>query len=262
VGIATIIGMLIGLGAVCYGCMGEELQVSSLKSFVDVVAIVLIVGGAASVVLIGFSMKQVLALPAVLMVTIKAKTESPVDLINKLVQFAEIARRDGILALEGVTESVKDPFLVRGIQLAVDGTDPELIEKIMSTELDNLTDRHNTQKRMVDKLTLYTPAWGLAATVIGLILMFKALKKDVDPGEIGKGFAIALTATMYGVLGANALFGPLGDKLLAIHEEEMLIKNIIVRGVLAIQSGDNPRIVEQKLRVFLPPKLRATESTT
>jgi len=260
VGIATIIGIVVGLFAVLYGCTEGHFSLSHLASFIDVIAIVLMVGGAASVVLMGFSMKQVLTLPAVFMVTLKAKTESPVELINKIVQFAEIARRDGILALEGVTQGVKDPFLVRGIQLAVDGTDPELIEKIMTTELDSITERHNTHKRMVDKLTLYTPAWGLAATVIGLIIMFKALKKDVDPGEIGKGFAIALTATMYGVLGANALFGPLGDKLLAAHEEEMLIKNIIVRGVLSIQSGDNPRIVEQKLRVFLPPKLRATET--
>jgi chemotaxis protein MotA len=260
VGISTIIGLIVGAVAVLYGMMGEELSVESLKSFFDVVAIVLMGGGMISVLFMGFSLKQVLSFPSVFLVCLKAKTEPPVELINKLVQFAEIARRDGILALEGVTENVKDPFLVRGIQLAVDGTDPELIEKIMNTEVDSMAERHVTHKRMLDKLTLYTPAWGLAATVIGLILMFKALKKDVDPGEIGKGFAIALTATMYGVLGANAFWGPLADKLLSAHEEEMLIKNIVVRGVLAIQSGDNPRIVEQKLRVFLPPRMRATES--
>ncbi len=259
-GISTIIGIIIGIFAILYGCTEGHFNPDHLKSFIDVIAIVLLVGGMISVLFIGFPLKQVMNLPSVLMITIRAKSESPVELINKLVQFAEIARRDGILALEGVTESIKDPFLVRGIQLAVDGTDPELIEKIMSTELDGLVERHTVNKRMLDKLTLYTPSWALAATVIGLILMFKALKKDVDPGEIGKGFAIALTATMYGVLGANAVWGPLGDKLMIIHEEEMLIKNIIVRGVLAIQSGDNPRIVEQKLRVFLPPKLRATET--
>jgi chemotaxis protein MotA len=217
-------------------------------------------GGMVSILFIGFSMRQVFSLPKVMLNCLRAKTEPPVELINKLVQFAEIARRDGILALEGVSETIRDPFLVRGIQLAVDGTDPELIEKIMNTELDSLSERHTTHKRMLDKLTLYTPAWGLAATVIGLIMMFKALNRDVDPGAIGTGFSIALTATMYGVLGANAFWGPLADKLLVIHEEEMLVKNIIVRGVLAIQSGDNPRIVEQKLRVFLPPRLRATEA--
>jgi chemotaxis protein MotA len=249
VGISTIIGLIIGLIAVLYGCLGEEKSLEALMAYLDPNAVVIMVGGMVSILFIGFSMRHVLSLPRVMMTCLRARTEPPVELINRLVQFAEIARRDGI----------RDPFLVRGIQLAVDGTDPELIEKIMTTELDSLAERHMTHKRMLDKLTLYTPAWGLAATVIGLIMMFKALDRNVDPGAIGTGFSIALTATMYGVLGANAFWGPLADKLLVIHEDEMLIKNIIVRGVLAIQSGDNPRIVEQKLRVFLPPRLRATE---
>lgn len=259
-GIATIIGLVIGGGCVLLGVMGDELKLENLAAYVDTPALLIMGGGMFSVVFIGFSIREVLSFPQVLLLCLRAKFESPVELINKLVQFAEIARRDGILALEGVTENIKDEFLIRGFQLAVDGTDPELIEKILNTEVDSLAERHITHKRMFDKLTIYTPAWGLAATVIGLILMFKGMRKDADPAEIGKGMATALTATMYGVLGANAFWGPLSDKLLAIHEDEMLIKNIVIRGVLAIQSGDNPRIVEQKLRVFLPPKLRATES--
>lgn len=257
---ATILGVIAGACFLLIGCSGGEFNPANLMTFVDVPSMMIVGGGLTAAFLISFPVKEVLRLPRVVVICLRSRTASPVELINKLVQFAEIARRDGILALEGVTESLDDEFLVRGIQLAVDGTDPELIEQILTTELDNLDERHTAGKRMLDGLTKYAPAWGLIGTVIGLIMMLKGLRRDADPGEIGKGMAVALVTTFYGAVMANYIFGPLADKLVTKQDEEMLLRNITVRGVLAIQSGDNPRIVEQKLRIFLPPKMRAVES--
>lgn len=258
--IATAIGVIVGGGFIFLGIIGEELDVENLMSFVDAPALMIVVGGLLAACCISFPMKDLLRIPQVYMLLWRTRRDSPMELINKLVQFAEVARRDGILALEGVTESLDDEFLVRGIQLAVDGTDPELIEQIMNTELDQITERHLVGKRLFDSMTKYGPSWALFGTITGMILMLRSLGNAADPGAIGRGMAVALVCTFYGTLSAYFLFGPAADKLLARHEDEMLMRHIVIRGVLAIQSGDNPRIVEQKLRVFLPPRLRSVET--
>jgi chemotaxis protein MotA len=257
--IATILGLISGVFFLLLGLCGFDLVLDNLRSFVDVPSIMIVGGGTIAAIMISFPLKELLRIPEIVMVCLRSKSNSAVELITKLVQFAEIARRDGILALEGVTEDLKDDFLLRGIQLAVDGTDPELIEQIMNTELDNLADRHASGKRIFDTLTKYAPAWGLIGTVIGLIQMLGNLAA-ADPAKIGAGMAVALVTTFYGALLANYVFGPMADKCTAKQDEELLMRNIVVRGVLAIQSGDNPRIVEQKLRIFLPPRQRAVES--
>jgi chemotaxis protein MotA len=258
--IATIIGLILGAFFVFYGIVTGEFKMDNFWAFINPPSMMIVGGGLLGATALSFPMKDLLRIPKVFMVCIKQKKQSPVELINKLVQFAEVARRDGILALEGVTEDLDNEFLVRGIQLAVDGTDPELIEQIMNTELDNLGDRHATGKRMFDVMTKYAPAWGMIGTVIGLILMLKGLGAEADPGAIGQGMAVALVTTFYGAFLSNYLFNPIADKLVGKQDEELLMRSIVVRGVLAIQSGDNPRIVEQKLRIFLPPGLRAVES--
>ena len=259
--IASILGIVAGLAFVALGIVSTELVMENMWAFLDSASVAIVFGGTLAAALISFPMKDLLRIPAVVMVCVRSRLKSPVELIQKLVQFAEIARRDGILALEGVVEDLDDEFLVRGIRLAVDGSDPELIEQIMNTELESIQSRHAAGRRIFDTLTKYAPAWGLIGTVIGLILMHKNLGgAGADPGAIGKGMAVALVTTFYGAVLANYLFGPLADKCVAKEEDEMLMRSIMIHGVLAIQSGDNPRIVEQKLRVFLPPKLRAVES--
>jgi chemotaxis protein MotA len=255
--IATLAGLLIGAFFVLFGIVTGDFRVENFWAFVNPSAMMIVGGGLCAAIAISFPLKELLRLPKVFMISVRHRRHSPVKLITKLVQFAEIARRDGILALEGVTEDLDDEFLVRGIQLAVDGTDPELIEQIMNTELQNLGERHAAGRRLFDCLTKYAPAWGLIGTVIGLILMLRGLSAEADPGAIGRGMAMALVTTFYGVLLANYVFNPISDKLVGKQSEEMLMRNIVVRGVLSIQSGDNPRIVEQKLRIFLPPGLRA-----
>jgi len=239
-----------------YGIVTGELLMENLAAFFNPPSILIVGGGTLGAVMVSIPARRLINSVRVIMRTFLYPKAAPIELINRMVQFAEIARRDGILALEGVTSDIQDEFLVKGIQLAVDGTDPELIEQIMSTELDNMVERHGAGRRVLEVATKYAPAWGMIGTLIGLILM---LRKLDDPSSIGPNMAVALLTTMYGAVLANFILGPMADKLAIRTNEELLVKQIVVRGVLSIQSGDNPRIVEQRLRIFLPPKMRAVE---
>jgi chemotaxis protein MotA len=148
---------------------------------------------------------------------------------------------------------MNDEFIVRGVKMAVDGTDPELIQQIMDTELEALQDRHAQAKSMLDTMGRYCPAFGMIGTLLGLIFMLSNMD---DPAAIGPGMAVALITTLYGAMVANMFTGPIGDRLAARDAEEVLIKTIIAAGVMAIQSGDNPRVVESKLLTYLPPAQR------
>jgi len=183
------------------------------------------------------------------------KEQSVSELIDQLVGFAEIARRDGILSLENAAREVEDPFIVQGIQMAVDGTDPELIEAIMDNELEAIDDRHEQGKAIFDSMGKYAPAYGMIGTLVGLVIMLMNMD---DPSAIGPAMAVALITTLYGSMFANMFALPIADKLSVRNNEELLFKTIIIKGVMSIQSGDNPRIVEQKLKTFLPPSLRGS----
>lgn len=259
----TIVGLLSGL--IIIG-LAIGLRVSLLV-FYDLASIFITIGGAVCAFVVSTPWDE---LKLFWKVTWQALKTSPFDqrkIIRDFVRYTEIARRDGILALEGLTEEMTDDFMVRGIQLAVDGTDPELILQTMTTELDNLIERHRKGKVMYEVLGKYLPAFGLVGTLIGLIMMLKSLGGLGGAGGqeaqrlIGEGMAVALLTTFYGAVAANLIALPMADKLEAKSKEEMLVKEMIIRGVMAIQSGDNPRIVEQKLKVFLPPKLREMRET-
>ena len=188
----------------------------------------------------------------VIRVVKKAFFSKPKDvkqLIADMVRYAEVARRDGILSLENMTRDMADEFVKSGIQMAVDGTDPELIEQVMTNELDAVAERHQQGKALFDNLGKYAPAFGMIGTLVGLVIMLQNMD---DPSAIGPGMAIALLTTLYGALIANMVALPIADKLAVRSEEEALLKRIVIRGVISIQSGDNPRIVEQKLQTFLP----------
>ena len=224
--------------------------------FVNVPSLLMVVGGSIMVVVFCFPIAYLKRFVSISKKGFFNSPQSVPKLISELVSFAEVARRDGILSLENATRDIEDPFIVSGIQMAVDGTDPELIEQIMTTELENLIERHETGKGIFDALGKYAPAFGMIGTLVGLIIM---LANMADPSSIGSGMAVALLTTMYGSIIANAFALPLGDRLARRSSEEILLKTIIIKGVMAIQSGDNPRIVEQKLRTFLPPSERAAD---
>ncbi|MCB9851314.1 MAG: motility protein A [Phycisphaerales bacterium] len=250
--IATLIGLIVGPGLVLWGMMGGG---SSLKMFIDYPSVAIVGGGAFAAALLSFPLKNVLSLPKVMKHAIFTKPRDPQELIGELVHYAEVARRDGILSLENSVREIKDDFLVTGIQMAVDGTDPELIQSILECELDSIADRHSDGKALFDNIGKYAPAFGMIGTLIGLV---KMLSNMDDPSSIGSGMAVALLTTMYGALLANIFALPVADKLAKRSAEEMLIKQIILRGVMAIQSGDNPRVVEQKLKTFLPAAMRTS----
>jgi chemotaxis protein MotA len=177
----------------------------------------------------------------------------PTELIERIVGFAETARREGILALEQAIEDGDDIFLSSGVRLAVDGTEPDLIMDILETELQFVEERHKQGQEIIANMGNAAPAFGMIGTLIGLVIMLKNMD---DPAAIGPGMAIALLTTMYGAIMANILFGPVSAKLKIYSQKEVLAKRMIIEGIMSIQSGDNPRIVEHKLSVFLSPKVR------
>lgn len=251
VDIATLIGLLLGTIMVLVAIlMGGD-----VASYVNAPSVLIVVGGATAATMASYSLARFLKLPAVVMKTIFAKSLDPLQLIRQIVELAEVARRDGILALEGMLSEMEDEFLVRGIQMAVDGSDPEVIQTIMETELENLMERHESGKGMLDALGRYAPAFGMIGTLIGLVAMLSNMD---DPSKIGAGMAAALLTTLYGALLANVLFLPMADKLAMRSSEEALAKTIVIQGVMSIQSGDNPRTVESKLMTFLPVAQRPT----
>ncbi|MDR0361758.1 MAG: motility protein A [Planctomycetota bacterium] len=247
--IGTLAGFVIG--GLCVFGFGMQWQVGT---FVDVPSLAIVFGGCAANLLISLSLDTVKTFPKTLPLGFKTSKDDPVEVIKKLVEFSEMARRDGILALESVLDQIQDPFLRQGLQLAVDGTDPELIQDIMETEMDSIEARHSNGKSVWDLFRGGGPTWGALGTVIGLIQMLKGGVED--PNALTQGMAVALITTFYGSLIASLLIGPLTDKLGVKNSEEMELKTIMLKGVMSIQAGDNPRIVEQKLKIFLPPSAR------
>ncbi len=250
--VSTILGLIIG-----FCMMGGVLFVGeadvSLMEFVDPAAIMMVGGGAIAVALIGFPMKHTLSLFSIVRKTFLHQPQNLAALIEQLVGLAETARKDGLLALENRTKDIDDPFVVLGVQLSVDGTRPEVVEQIMRTEINAIGSRHREAKRILDLVGRCGPAFGMIATLLGLILMLGNLD---NAATIGPSMAVALVGTLYGAVMANLVCIPLGEKLSYLSHEELMVKEIIMRGVLAIQAGDNPRIVQQKLSTYLPVKMR------
>jgi len=170
-------------------------------------------------------------------------------LIKEMVGYAETARRDGVLALEAVSREAPDPFLRRGLQLTIDGTDPEIIERILRIEIDAMNERHKHGKHLFQTLAKFGPGFGLMATLIAQVAMFRNLGGDAT--VIGQALAIALTGTLYGCMLQNLVAGPIAEKLGLRSHEEAFAKEIILQGVLSIQAGNNPRVVEMQLLSFL-----------
>ncbi len=247
---ATIIGMLLAWGALVGALLMEG---GELKSLINLPAGLLVFGGTLGAATISFKMSQITGLPGVLKQAFTAKTHDVAEVIEIMVGFAERARREGLLVLEEDARKINDEFLQRGMRLAIDGTDPELVREILTTEIHFLQARHKVGESIFTTLGGFAPTLGIIGTVMGLIHMLANLS---DPAKMGPLIAGAFIATLYGVSSANLLFLPIGNKLKARTAEEVVIREVMVEGILSIQSGDNPRIVEEKLKAFLAPKLR------
>ncbi len=248
----TIFGLFLGFAAMC-GVLLFGKTDASIATFIDPPALLMVFGGAAAVVLVGFPARQIQNLFAILRKPFLAATGEPAALIDELVRLAEVARKYGLLGLEAVADEIRDPSVAQGIGLAVDGIRPDTVREILQNDMAALAARHRQARKVVDLVGRCGPAFGMIATLLGLILMLGSLSK---PDTTGPSMAIALVGTLYGTLLANLICIPLSEKLGCLSQAEQVARQIVIHGVLAIQAGDNPRVVRQKLDMFLPPALR------
>ncbi|NUP88746.1 MAG: motility protein A [Candidatus Sumerlaeia bacterium] len=250
--LATILGILSAFGLVSYGI----LLGSPLSTFGDLPSAMIVLGGTAGATLIAYPLGDVLGIGGVLKNAFFVKLKSTDEVIRLLVEFSSKARRDGILALESATKDLDDQFLARGVQLAVDGQEPDAIESILQTEIDRVRSRHKKGADVLAAMGMFAPALGMIGTLIGLVQMLQNMS---NPDTIGPAMAVALITTFYGAILANLVFNPLAKKLGGRSESEIEIKELTLQGILAIAAGDNPRVVEQRLHAFLRPKARKSQ---
>ncbi len=246
VDLSTLIGIIAGIGVIVIGIWLTP--GSSLLAFLDAPSAFITLGGAVCATFVNFPLRDLRSMAAALRLAFILPRESAPRLIEDFRRYADIARRDGILALERVVQEIRDPYLLRGMQLAIDGTDPEIIQGMMRTELEQMNLRHEKGIRVLKQFAVYAPAFGMIGTLIGLVILLRNLK---NPDLIGPAMAVAIVTTFYGVVLAYLVAGPLGEKLVLRNNEESFLKEMMMKGVLSIQSGDNPRVVEQKLHIFL-----------
>ena len=249
--IITLVGLIIGVvlltGAIILG--GQPIIFVSLES------ILIVVGGTMAATMINYSWDKLSKLPSLVKIAFSKSDQNSNELISMLVQFAEKARREGLLALEQEIMDVDDQFLKKGVQLVVDGTDPELVRNILETKLTFIEERHHEGQGILKQMGSLAPAFGMIGTLIGLIQMLSELD---DPTQLGSGMAVALLTTFYGALIANLIFIPLAGKLETTSHDEILMKEVMIEGILSIQAGENPRIVDEKLRAFLAEETEAS----
>jgi chemotaxis protein MotA len=247
--LASIIGLSASIIVVIWGMvMGGDVM-----AFVDVPSILIVLGGTMGAVMLANPIERTKNLAQILKHAFVSEQIDMIGLIQTLVSFAEKARREGLLALEEDAGQLDDEFMRKSIQLVVDGTDPELVKSILDTEIGLLEERHSNNKGYVDSVAELGPAFGMLGTLIGLIQMLGNLD---DPSALGPGMAVALVTTFYGSVLANMISIPISKKLVQNSSREILCRELMVEGILSIQAGENPRIVEEKLKVFLSPKMR------
>ncbi|CEK17868.1 flagellar motor protein [Chthonomonas calidirosea] len=248
--LATVIGLVLAWGALLGALLMEG---GELRVMINLPAALLVFGGTIGAAVISFRMNQLMEVPSILSIAFREKALELPDVIRQLVRLAEKARRDGLLSLEEESRRLHDPFLKRGLRLAIDGTDPELLRGVLETEIQLLQARHRSGESIFITLGGFAPTLGIIGTVMGLIHMLANLS---DPGKMGPLIAGAFIATLYGVSSANLIFLPIANKLRTRSSEEALAREVMLEGILSIQAGDNPRLVEEKLKAYLAPRLR------
>lgn len=247
--LASIIGLIVCLVLVVFGILYGN-DVSAILNFLDAPSALITFGGAFCCVMASNTMSDFLSGMKSIKLIFKDSSVNTPDVIKKIIDLSNVARKEGLLSLEEAAGELDDAFLKKGILLIVDGTDPELVRGIMETEMVAIDERHKKKINFWSDLGAMGPAWGMIGTLIGLVNMLQAMD---DPGAIGPAMAVALITTLYGSLLANWVCTPTSAKLKVRNEEEMQGKQIIIEGLLSIQAGENPRVIEEKLKSFLSP---------
>ncbi len=252
--LGTIIGFGSGIIFIIMSMLiTAEFNVGKLMTFVDGPSIMITVGGTVASCFIGYPLSKVIAAFKAFGLVFKPPMTDAANAIDSIIKLANLARREGILALEESASNMEDAFMKKGVMLIVDGTDPELVRSILETELAYIDGRHGEIRGFWEFMGSLGPAWGMIGTLIGLILMLKNMN---DPTTIGGNMGVALITTFYGSLIANFVANPVANKMKIYSGDEMLVKEVMIEGMLSIQAGENPRIIEEKLKAFLSPATR------
>jgi chemotaxis protein MotA len=249
----TGIGIGIGLGCILLSVIMEGGNPAAL---IGIPPFLIVVGGTLGATFASVTLEQIKLIPALYKKAIGGNAFEPQKAIELMVGLAEKARREGLLALEGDLEGVDDDFTRKGIQLVVDGKDSEIVKQILHSEMDGMAQRHRQNAALFTTAGGFAPTLGIIGTVLSLVHVLENLS---DPGGLGKSIASAFIATLYGVGSANIIYLPVGNKLKALAAEELNYREMQLEAILAIQAGDNPRTIGEKLETYIPPAARLTE---
>jgi chemotaxis protein MotA len=249
--ITTVIGTILGFSLVLFAMATGE---GGLGAFLHGPSMMIVFGGTTAVVLMNFPLATVKGIVKVILRTLLFKLSAPSEEIDRIIEYANLARKEGLLALESKLKEVDDTFFAKGVQLVIDGFPAETVRDIMELEAEWQRQRHTTGKKMLDALGAFAPAFGMIGTLVGLVQMLQNLS---DPASIGGGMATALLTTLYGAMAANMVFIPLAGKLEMRANEEGLLRDLMIEGIVAIQSGEGPQLIKEKLKSFVAPTERA-----
>ncbi len=253
--LATIIGLILGTSLIVGSIM---MGGGGIGPFVNIPSLMITVGGSFSALLINFPLKRVLSVFGVVKNCFTQKLPAPTEIIEQFKEMSTIARKDGLLALEAKVAEIPDEFLRRGLEIVVGGNSKEETQALLETEINCIDERHKIGKKVIDALGSAAPAFGMIGTLIGLVQMLRTLD---DPSKIGGGMATALLTTLYGAVLANLFCIPLAGKLETRNKEEILIRELMMTGLLALIDGQAPRAIQSRLSAFLSPTSRSSEET-
>jgi len=248
--LGSLFGLLLAATAIAFAIVAGG---GRAGAFLDLPSLACVGGGTLAAVLICFPFPQLMRLGSALRGAIFGRPPNISALVERIVALADLARREGLLALDDELPTLRDPLLALAVEMAVDGTAPEVIEEVLRTEVRATAARDAADKNMLDQAGKYAPAFGMIGTLLGLVMMLGGMS---EPESIGPGMAMALLTTLYGAVLANVVFLPLAEKLGELARRRRQTHEAIIRGVIAIQSGDSPRMVRQKLSAYLPPRRR------
>jgi chemotaxis protein MotA len=250
--LSTVIGFVLGLGLIFWS-MAHGGGIEGMALFIHIPAATVVVGGSVSALFIHFPLDDSKQMVTIFLRSFFYRVLSPTEQIERIISYANLARKEGLLALESKLQEVDDRFFAKGVQLVIDGFSAETVRNILELDLEAEKQRHSVGKKMMEQMGTLAPAFGMIETLIGLVQMLSNLS---DPSKIGAGMAGALVGTFYGAFLANMVFLPIAGKLGIRAQQEALLRELMIEGIVAIQSGEKPQLIKEKLKGFLRPSIR------
>ncbi len=253
--LASLLGFVACMVLVIFGIVSGDDGFAAINFFIDPASVLITFGGAVMCTMMSVSMSDFVNGLKSFPLIFKPVNINVTEMITKIIELSNVARKEGLLSLEEAAGNLEDEFMKKGIMLIVDGTDPELVRGILETDLNSIEGRHKDKIGFWETMASMGPAWGMIGTLVGLVIMLQHMS---DPSTLGPSMAVALITTFYGSLLANWICTPTANKLKAKNATEVQAKEIMIEGLLSIQAGENPRVIEEKLKSFLAPKERGS----